>query len=80
MFREFEIVAWSCLADPVIFRAVSSDRLRESLRDPCRHLIESAYCTKKGLLDHGAADLKTRQEIDTFIAILLDQSTQDLPA
>lgn len=78
MFHEFEIVAWSCLADPTIFRAISGDQLGEGLRDPYRHLIESAYCTMKGLVDHGvAADQKTRQEIDTFIAILLNQSTQN---
>ena len=67
MFHEYEIVLWSCLADPDIFRTLSPQS--DSLADPTRHLLHTALCIKRGLTR--SLDRETSNYYDIFIGALL---------
>ena len=73
MFHEYEIVLWSCLADPSIFRTLSPNT--DSLSDPTRHLLHTALCVKRGLTR--SLDKEVSTYVDNFIGTLLLDSAKE---
>ena len=74
MFREYEIIVWSCLNDPSIFRALSPTNKQEDFlkSDPMQHLVLTAMSVKHYLNQKEMRAWKeTALSFENFIRTLL---------